>query len=54
MSNIKMLPYDQIDVTERIDPNKTSEWKECYIYHYWYFLNKCFKWCLWTLTILLM
>ena len=27
----------------RIDVNKTSTSKECYIFHYWYFLNKGFK-----------
>ena len=38
-----MLYYDRIDVSEGNDVNKTSEWKECDIYHYWYFLNKGFK-----------
>ena len=28
---------------EGIDINKTSTSKECYIFHYWYFLNKGFK-----------
>ena len=32
-----MLCYDRIDV------NKTSKSKECNICHYWYFLNKGFK-----------
>ena len=32
-----------IDVSEGIDINKTSESKECGICHYWYFLNKVFK-----------
>ena len=35
--------YDRIDVSEGIDVNKTSELKECDIYHYWYFLNYSFK-----------
>ena len=38
-----MLYFDRIDVSDRIDVNKTSESKECNICHYWYFLNKGFK-----------
>ena len=38
-----MLYYDRIDVSERIDVNKTSVSKECDICHYWYFLNYSFK-----------
>ena len=38
-----MLYLDRIDVSEGIDVNKTSESKECDICHYWYFLNKGFK-----------
>ena len=38
-----MLYYKIIDVSERIDINKTSESKECDICHYWYFLNKRFQ-----------
>ena len=34
---------DRIDVSEGINIDKTSESKECDICHYWYFLNKCFK-----------
>ena len=36
-----MLYYDRIDVSEGI--NKTSASKEGDICHYWYFLNKGFK-----------
>ena len=37
------MPYfDRIDVSEELDVNKTSASKECYICHYWYFLNKDF------------
>ena len=36
-NNIKMLYYDRIDVSERIDVNKTSASKECDVCHYWYF-----------------
>ena len=38
-----MLYYDRIDVSEGIDANKTSKSKEWDICHYWYFLNKGFK-----------
>ena len=38
-----MLHYDQIDVFESIDVNKTSASKECNICHYFYFLDKGFK-----------
>ena len=40
---MKMLYYDRNDVSEGIDVNKTSKSKECDICHYWYFLNKEFK-----------
>ena len=38
-----MLHYDRIDVSKRIDVNKTSASKECDICHYWCFLNYSFK-----------
>ena len=38
-----MLEYDRIDVSERIDDNKTNLLKECMLCHYWYFLNKNFS-----------
>ena len=34
---LKMLYYDRIDVSKRIDDNKTSASKECDDCHYWYF-----------------
>ena len=43
MNSIKMLYYDRIDVSEGIDINKTSASKRVDICHYWYFLNKEFK-----------
>ena len=43
MNNIKMINFDTIGVSEGIDANKTSTSKECDICHYWYFLNKRFK-----------
>ena len=43
INNTKILYYDRIDVSERIDVNKTTESKECDIWYYWYFLNKGFK-----------
>ena len=38
-----MLYYDRIDVSERIDVDKTIASKGCDICHYWYFLNYSFK-----------
>ena len=38
-----MLYFDRVDVSEGIDVNKISVSKECDIYHYWYLLNKGFK-----------
>ena len=38
-----MLEYERIDISEGIDFNKTNASKERYICHYWYFLNKGFK-----------
>ena len=38
------MPYfDRIDVPAGTDVNKTSESKECDVFHYLYFLNKGFK-----------
>ena len=38
-----MLYYDRIGVSEGIYVNKTSESKDGDICHYWYFINKGFK-----------
>ena len=38
-----MLHYHRIDGSEGIDVNKTSESKQYDICHFWYFLNKDFK-----------
>ena len=38
-----MLYYYRIDISEAIDVNESSELKECDICHYWYFLDKKFK-----------
>ena len=38
-----MLYYDRIDISDGIDVNKRSETKEYDICHYWYFLDKGFK-----------
>ena len=38
-----MLYYDRIDVSEGVDVNQTSESKDCDVCHYWYFLNKEFR-----------
>ena len=40
---MKMLYYDRIELSERIDINKTSASKSCDICHYWYFLKHSFK-----------
>ena len=38
-----MLQYKNIDVSERIDSNKTIVSKECMLCHYWYFKDVRFK-----------
>ena len=38
-----MLRYQNIDVSEGIDINKTSESKECELCHYWFFKDVRFK-----------
>ena len=38
-----MLYYDRVDISEGIDIIKTSASKECDVCHYWYFLDKIFK-----------
>ena len=38
-----MLEYDRINISEGIDVDKTDRSKECMFCHYWYFLNKNFK-----------
>ena len=38
-----MVQYDRIDILEQFDIDKTSASKECKICHYWYFLDKSFK-----------
>ena len=40
---LEMLYYDRIDISEGIGVDTTSASKECYICHYWYFLNYSFK-----------
>ena len=42
MKNISDM-FDRINVSKRIDVNKTGELNECNICHYWYCLNKGFK-----------
>ena len=34
-----MLEYDRIDVLEHIDLNKTDGFRQCIIFHYFYFLK---------------
>ena len=38
-----MLEYDRIDISKGIDINKTNASKESDVCHYWYFLDKNFK-----------
>ena len=38
-----MLRYQKINISEGIDVNKTSESKECELFHYWFFKNIGFK-----------
>ena len=33
----------KIDVSERIDTNKTNASRECMLFHYWYFKNVRYK-----------
>ena len=42
MKNINGI-FDRINVSKRIDVNKTGELNECNICQYWYYLNKGFK-----------
>ena len=38
-----MLEYDRIDISERIDINKTNTSRECKIFHCWCFKDIRFK-----------
>ena len=38
-----MLEHDRVGISEGINSNKTSASKEWDICHYWYFLDKIFK-----------
>ena len=38
-----MLEYDRIDISERIDVNKTNLSKKCMLCHYRYILDKNFS-----------
>ena len=35
-----MIEYDRIDLDEGIGVNKISNCRECWLCHYWYFLDK--------------
>ena len=39
----EILEYEKIDISERVDVNKTNLSKECDICHYWYFKVIGFK-----------
>ena len=38
-----MIEHKRIDISERIDVNKTDKSRECKFCHYWYFLHKKFS-----------
>ena len=38
-----MIEYERIDISERIDVDKTNKSKECMLCHYWYFLYTNFS-----------
>ena len=38
-----MLQYERIDISERMDFDKSNKSVECMICHYWYFKNIAFK-----------
>ena len=40
---MKMLRYQEIDVSKGIDINKTSSLKQCVLCHYWFFKDVGFK-----------
>ena len=44
-----MLQYDRTDTSERFDIDKTNASKKRYICHYWYILDKNFKYQLYLL-----
>ena len=38
-----MIELKRINISERIDVDKTNKSKECMLCHYWYFLDKNFS-----------
>ena len=38
-----MIEYDRTDLDEGIDVNKTPNSRECWLCHYWHFLDKNFN-----------
>ena len=43
LHEVYMLENDRINISEGININKTNVSKECDIFHYWYFLERFFK-----------
>ena len=43
MCKLQTLYYGRIDISVRININKTNASTVCDIWHYWYFLDKRFK-----------
>ena len=38
-----MLEYEKVDISEGIDVDMSNKSKECVLCHYWYFLDKNFR-----------
>ena len=38
-----MIEYERINISEKIDVDKTNKSKECILCHYWYILHKNFS-----------
>ena len=48
-----MIYYDRIDVSKRVDVNKTSESKEYDVCCYCYFLDKVFKFQIYVAVVVM-
>ena len=42
-TNVKMLYYNKVNVSERTDVNRSDKLKECMICRYWYFKDIGYK-----------
>ena len=50
---LKMLRYQKVYVSERIDVNKTSASKECELCHYWFLKDIGFKFKVNVITVMI-